>query len=97
MLSNQIPPSSSRAISQSRINQLAISGLFVSSVHQQCYQQLNASKHQLWVQVPNRNETGVTQTICFFVVPAYKAMAAALDGNGARRYETGMKPGMKPE
>ena len=55
----------------------------------------------------NRYETGyetgmkpvskhrITHTICFFVVTAYKAMAAALDGNGARRYETGMKPNMK--
>ena len=92
MLSNQIPPSSSRAIYKSHIDQLATSSLLVSSAHQQCYQQLNASKHQLWEQVSNRYGTGVTQTICFFVVPAYKAMAAALDDNGATRYETGMKP-----
>ena len=30
--------------------------------------------------------------ICFFLVTAYKAMAAALDGDGATRYETVMKP-----
>ena len=54
----------------------------------------------VWNQVWNRYETGmkpvwnhhIAHTICFFVVTAYKAMAAALDGNGARRYETGMKP-----
>jgi len=34
----------------------------------------------------------ITHTIYFFVVTPYNAMAAALDGNGARRYETGMKP-----
>ena len=34
----------------------------------------------------------ITDTICFFVVTAYKAMAAALDGNGPKRYEIGMKP-----
>ena len=47
----------------------------------------------------NRYETGyetrmkpvwnrrITQTICFLVATAYKAMAAAFDGNGATRYE----------
>ena len=38
----------------------------------------------------------ITQTSCFFLVTAYKAMAAVLDSNRKTRYETGMKPGMKP-
>ena len=37
--------------------------------------------------VENRH---IIQTICVFVVTAYKAMAATLDVNGATRYETCM-------